>query len=52
MFNIFKKNKPVEYVITWKFIGEDEIYTTEGYSCGVLATMADPMVEVISITKK
>lgn len=43
-----KHNRP-EIIITWKFIDEDEIYTSKGYSAGLASLACDPMVEIIEV---
>ena len=51
MFKFFKKNRTPEYKVTWKFIGEDEIYKNLSFSAGLASLDADPMVEILSIEK-
>ena len=46
---IMKKNKRTEMTITWKFIGEEEIYISKGYSAGLASLTCDPMVEIIEV---
>lgn len=46
---IMKKHNRPEIIITWKFIDEDEIYTSKGYSAGLASLACDPMVEIIEV---
>ena len=48
MFKLFTK-KSTTFTVTYKFFGEDEIYTTTCTSCGLASLEADPCVEIISV---
>lgn len=50
MFNIFKK-QTTTYNVTYKFIGEDEIFTTTATSAGLASIEADWCIEVIDVVK-
>ena len=53
MFNIFKTNKTASdlYHVTYKFIDEEETYTTTATSAGLASIEADWAVEVIEAVK-
>ena len=51
MFNIFKKQTTTTYSVTYKFIEEDEIFTTTATSAGLASLEADWCIEVIEVVK-
>ena len=51
MFNIFKKQTPTTYKVTYKFIDEDEIFTTIATSAGLASLDADWGIEIIEVAK-
>lgn len=50
MFNIFKK-KATTYKVTYRFIGDEEIFTDTATSAGLASLDADPLVEILEIVK-
>ena len=53
MFNIFKTNKTASdlYRVTYKFIDEEEIYTTTATVAGLTSLSIDWAIEVIEAVK-
>ena len=52
MFNIFKTRKTTDlYMVTYKFIEEDEVFTTTATSAGLASIEADWAIEVLSVAK-
>ena len=52
MFNIFKTRKATDlYKVTYKFIEEDEVFTTTATSAGLASIEADWAIEVLSVAK-
>jgi hypothetical protein len=51
MFNIFKKQTTTIYKITYKFIDEDEVFTTTATSAGLASLDADWAVEIVEVVK-
>lgn len=53
MFNIFKTRKTTSnlYEVTYKFTGEDKIYTATATSAGLASIEADWCIEVIEVVK-
>lgn len=51
MFNIFKKQTTTTYKVTYKFIDEDEVFTTTATSAGLASIEADWCIEVIEVVK-
>ena len=52
MFNIFKTRKTTDlYKVTYKFIEEDEVFTTTATSAGLASIEADWAIEVLSVAK-
>jgi len=50
MFNIFKK-QTTTYKVTYKFIDEDEVFTTTATSAGLASLDADWAIEILKIAK-
>jgi hypothetical protein len=50
MFNISKK-KAIIYKVVYNFMGEKEIRTRFASSCGLASLKADPLIEILEITK-
>ena len=50
MFNIFKK-QTTTYNVTYKFIDEDEVFTTTATSAGLASLDAEWCIEVIEVVK-
>ena len=51
MFNIFKKQSTTIYKVIYKFIDEDEIFTTTATSAGLASLNADWAIEILKIAK-
>lgn len=51
MFNIFKKQTATTYKVTYKFIDENEIFTTTATSAGLASLEADWAIEVLDAIK-
>jgi hypothetical protein len=53
MFNFFKTRKTTSnlYEVTYKFIDEDEVFTTTATSAGLASLDADWAIEVIEVVK-
>ena len=51
MFNIFKKQTTTIYKVTYKFIDEDEVFTTTATSAGLASLDADCAIEMLKIAK-
>jgi hypothetical protein len=51
MFNIFKKQTATTYKVTYKFIDENEIFTTTATSAGLASLEADWAIEVLDVIK-
>ena len=51
MFNIFKKQIPTTYKVTYKFIDSEEGFTDTATSAGLASLDADWAVEIIEVVK-
>lgn len=51
MFNIFKKQTTTTYKVIYKFIDEDEVFTTTATSAGLASLDADWAIEILKIAK-
>lgn len=51
MFKLFKKSRPVEYRVTYRWIDSNEIYESYGFSAGIASLEADPYIEILSVEK-
>lgn len=51
MFRFFKKSRPVEYRITYRWIDTTKVFEVTGYSAGIASLQADPCIEIIAIEK-
>ena len=49
MFNIFMQQTPTSYKVTYKFIDEDEVFTTTATSAGLASLDADWAIEVLDV---
>jgi hypothetical protein len=49
MFKLFKKQTMTTYEVTYKFVGEETIYTTTCTSAGFASLDADFGVEILSV---
>ena len=49
MFNLFKKQEIKIYEVTYKFIGEETIYTETCTSAGLASLDADFGIEILSV---
>lgn len=49
MFNIFKSRKSTTYKVTYKFIDEDEVFTTTATAAGLTSLSIDWAIEVLSV---
>ena len=51
MFRFFKKSRPVEYRITYRWIDSNEVYESYGFSAGIASLETDPCIEILSVEK-
>ena len=51
MFNIFKKQIPTTYKVTYKFIDSEEVFTDTATSAGLASLDADWAIEIIEVVK-
>lgn len=51
MFRFFKKSRPVEYRVTYRWIDTVEVLEVTGYSAGIASLQADPCIEILSVEK-
>ena len=51
MFNIFKKQIPTTYEVTYKFIDSEEVFTDTATSAGLASLDADWAIEIIEVVK-
>ena len=51
MFNIFKKKTATTYKVTYRFIGEEEVYTQSATSAGLASLDADWLIEILEVVK-
>lgn len=50
MFKFFKKQSTL-YKVTYKFIGENEVYTNTATSAGLASLFTDCLIEILEVTK-
>lgn len=51
MFRFFKKSRPVEYRVTYRWIDTTDVFVVTGYSAGIASLQADPCIEILSVKK-
>lgn len=51
MFRFFKKARPAEYRVTYRWIDTVEVFEVTGCSAGIASLQADPCIEILSVEK-
>jgi hypothetical protein len=51
MFGWLTRRRVSEVEVTWKWIGEDEIYVDTATSAGLASMDTDPCIEILSVKK-
>lgn len=51
MLKMFRAKKQKSYWIEWHFVGENSYQVTHATSGGLASMEADPMVEIVSVSR-
>lgn len=51
MFKFFRKSRPAEYRVVYRWIDSNEVCESFGFSAGIASLEADPYIEILSVEK-